>query len=152
MSPRPYPTQTRNTDERAARRALQDWLRPPYALDKQEQHRQLDEGSTDNGARVARAHALAEWSQSLGVRYVLTAAQLEQLHRFLEDTGARPAFVWPAAPGRWMSTEEQLARAAAVAEQRDRGPKEDPTEPGRYVQARGHQALAGAEGFEPDSR
>lgn len=152
MSPRPDPAGTKNTDELAARRYLQSWLRPPYALDEREQHRQLDDGSTDNGARAVRAAALEEWRAAHGARYVLTDAQVEALHLFLDDKGPRPAFAWPYVGNGYGTSDELAAHAAAVAARAAPGPKEDPTEPGRYVQPTGRFALAGSEGFVPDSR
>jgi hypothetical protein len=152
MSPRPYPTQTRGTDEREARRLHQGWLRAPYAIDEDEQRRQLDEGSTDNGARAARRAALDDWAGAQGKSYVLTPAHQDELFRFLEDKGPRPAFVVPPVAGQYMTTEERNAHDLAVAARAGQGPKQDPTEPGRYVQPQGRFALAGSEGFTPDPR
>jgi len=152
MSPRPDPAGTKNADELAARRYLQSWLRPPYAIDEREQARQLDEGSTDNGARAGRRAALEEWVRLHGARYVLTDVQVDELHRFLDDKGPRPAAAWPYTGAGYGTSEELAAHAAAVAERAPQGPKEDPTEPGRYVQPSGRFARAGAEGFTPDPR
>jgi len=150
--PRPNPTQTKNTDELEMRRYYRSWLRPPYALDAQEQARQLDEGSTDNGARATRRAALDEWAATHGPRYVLSPAQLGELDRFLEDKGPRPGFVHPAAAGQYMTTDELAAHAAAAAERNAQGPKELPGEPGRYVAASGRFATPGSEEFSADPR
>ena len=152
MATRPNPTQTKNTDEREARRRYQSWLRPPYAIDAAEQERQLDEASGDNGARQARRAALDEWASASGPRYVLSPAQLEELDRFLDDKGPRPGFVWPAAAGGYLTTDELATRAAAAAERIAREAKELPGEPGRYVQPSGRFARSDDPSFTPDPR
>ena len=152
MSPRPNPTQTKNTDEIQERRFLQSWLRPPYAIDAQEQQRQLDEGSTDHGARMVRRAALDEWVATNGARYVLTDAQGEELQRFFDDKGPRPSFAHPAGDGPGHTTEEKAASALRAAERIAREPKPDPTEPGRYVQPSGRFARSDDPSFTPDPR
>ena len=152
MATRPNPTQTKGTDEREARRAYQSWLRPPYTIDAQELERQLDEGSTDNGARATRRAALEEWQQANAARYTLSAAQLDELDRFVEDKGPRPGFVHPAGDGPGHTTDEKAASALRAAERIAREVKELPGEPGRYVEPSGPFALPGAPRFYPDPR
>lgn len=152
LNHRPDPTQTKLTDALAWERTMQGWMLPGHVITVELFETIMRDPFGSHVARVAVQAWIEAYREQIERRFMLTVEQGEELDRFLDDKGSRPHFVIPRGEGVPVTTEEKAARAGELAGRREREPKPDPFEPGRYVQPSGRFAFPGREGFEPDSR
>ena len=152
MATRPNPMQTRQLDRTELRREQKLMLPADVILDPEEWDELLDFSNQSARQILLRKALIAARRAGLHPPRMLTEQERLALGLFILGEGPRPRFA------RFVSRDGHHGSSYLAADDPDApkpaapGPVEDPSEPGRYVQAVGRFARSDESGFTADPR